>query len=234
MACFLGRSAGRVDQKRARAHIVRMPRAAATKPRKEPTQARAQATVEAILAATKTVLVKDGYEAASTNRVAEVAGVSIGSLYQYFPSKAALLAELIQRHMNRMFEVLATTAQQGETSSIEEAARTVIRAVFAAHRVNPKLHRVLIEQMARLGTLEALETFEAQTQELIEQFLISHRAELRPKNVKVAARVAVLSVRGVTLWTLLRSPEQLGDEEFIDEITDMVTRYLVEAPPRRR
>ena len=211
-----------------------MPRAAATKPRKEPTQARAQATVEAILAATKTVLVKDGYEAASTNRVAEVAGVSIGSLYQYFPSKAALLAELIQRHMNRMFEVLATTAQQGETSSIEEAARTVIRAVFAAHRVNPKLHRVLIEQMARLGTLEALETFEAQTQELIEQFLISHRAELRPKNVKVAARVAVLSVRGVTLWTLLRSPDQLGDEEFIDEITDMVTRYLVKGPPRGR
>ena len=206
-----------------------MPRAAATKPRKAPTQARAQATVEAILAATKTVLVKDGYEAASTNRVAEVAGVSIGSLYQYFPSKAALLAELIQRHMGRMFEVLATTAQQGETSSIEEAARTVIRAVFAAHRVNPKLHRVLIEQMARLGTLEALESFEVQTQALIEQFLLSHRAELRPKNVKVAARVAVLSVRGVTLWTLLRSPEQLGDEEFIDEITDMVTRYLVEA-----
>jgi hypothetical protein len=87
---------------------------------------------------------------------------------------------------------------------------------------------VLIEQMARLGTLEALESFEAQTQALIEQFLTSHRAELRPKNVKVAARVAVLSVRGVTLWTLLRSPEQLGDEEFIDEITDMVTRYLVE------
>ena len=200
-----------------------MPRAPGVKPRKAPTQARAQATVEAILAATKTVLVKDGYDAASTNRVAEVAGVSIGSLYQYFPSKAALLAELIQRHMSRMFEVLATTAQEGETSSIEEAARTVI----AAHRVNPRLHRVLIEQMARLGTLEALESFEAQTQALIEGFLASHRAELRPKNVKVAARVAVLSVRGVTLWTLLRSPEQLGDEEFIDEITEMVTRYLV-------
>jgi len=204
-----------------------MPRAASTKPRKAPTQARAQATVEAILAATKKVLVRDGYEAASTNRVAEVAGVSIGSLYQYFPSKEALLAELIQRHMSRMFEVMATTAQQGETSSIEQAARTIIRAVFAAHRVNPKLHRVLVEQMARLGTLETLDAFEAQTQALAEQFLASHRAELRPRNVKLAARAAILAVRGVTLWTLLRSPEQLADEEFIDEITDMVTRYLV-------
>jgi AcrR family transcriptional regulator len=209
-----------------------MPRAASTRPRKAPTQARAQATVEAILAATKKVLVKDGYEAASTNRVAEVAGVSIGSLYQYFPSKASLLSELIQRHMSRMFEVMATTAQQGETSSIEEAARTIIRAVFAAHRVNPKLHRVLVEQMARLGTFESFDAFETQTQALAEQFLASHRAELRPRNVKVAARVAVLAVRGVTLWTLLRNPEQLDDEEFIDEITDMVTRYLVKE--RRR
>jgi len=208
-----------------------MPRAAVPKPRKAPTQARAQATVEAILAATKKVLVKDGYEAASTNRVAEVAGVSIGSLYQYFPSKDALVSELIQRHMNKMFEVLATTAQQGETSSIEEATRTVIRAVFAAHRVNPKLHRVLVEQIARLGAPETLDAFEAQTQGLIEGFLTSHRAELRPRNMKVAARVALLAVRGVTLWTLLRSPEHLDDEEFIEEITDMVTRYLVKRRP---
>jgi AcrR family transcriptional regulator len=204
-----------------------MPRAAATKPRKVPTQARAQATVEAILAATKKVLVRDGYEAASTNRVAEVAGVSIGSLYQYFPSKASLLSELIERHMKSMLAVLATTAQEGETSSIEEATRTIIRAVFAAHRVNPKLHRVLVEQMARLGTLEAIESFEAQAQALVEAFLSAHRAELRPKNVKAAARVAVLAVRGVTLWTVLRNAEQLADEEFIAEITDMVTRYLV-------
>jgi AcrR family transcriptional regulator len=192
-----------------------------------PTQARAQETVEAILAATKKVLVKDGYEAASTNRVAEVAGVSIGSLYQYFPSKASLVSVLIQRHMAKMLEVLATTAQQGETSSIEEATRTVIRAVFAAHRVNPRLHRVLVEQMPRLGALDVIDSFEADTQSLIERFLVSHRAELRPTNVKVAARVAHLAVRGVTLWTLMRSPEQLDDEEFIDEITDMVTLYLV-------
>lgn len=204
-----------------------MPRAASTQPRKAPTQARAQATVEAILAATKKVLVTSGYEAASTNRIAEVAGVSIGSLYQYFPSKASLLTALVQRHMSKMMEVLVATAQRGETSSIEEAVRTVIRAVFAAHRVNPKLHRMLIEQMVHLGPDESLDAFESQTQALVEQFLLSHRAELRPKNVKVAARVALLAVRGTTLWTVLRSPEHLDDEAFIDEVTEMVTRYLV-------
>jgi AcrR family transcriptional regulator len=204
-----------------------MRRAASAQPRKTPTQARAHATVEAILAATKKVLVSAGYEAASTNRIAEVAGVSIGSLYQYFPSKASLVTALVQRHIAKMFEVMTTMAQRGETSTIEEATRTVIAAVFAAHRVNPKLHRVLIEQMVHLGANESLDAFEVQTQALVEQFLLSHRAELRPKNVKVAARVALLAVRGTTLWTVMRSPEHLDDEAFIDELTDMVTRYLV-------
>lgn len=144
----------------------------------------------------------------------------LASAYRQMP-------ELIERHMKSMLAVLATTAREGETSSIEEATRTIIRAVFAAHRVNPKLHRVLVEQMARLGTLEAVESFEAQAQALVEAFLTAHRAELRPKNVKAAARVAVLAVRGVTLWTVLRNAEQLADDEFIDENTDMVTRYLV-------
>ena len=205
-----------------------MARAARTQPRKMPTQARAQETVEAILAATKKVLVKDGYEAASTNRVAEMAGVSIGSLYQYFPSKAALVSELIERHLTRMFEVLSATAQGGGTASIEEAARTVIRAVFAAHRVNPRLHRVLLEQMPRLGKGADVDAFEHRTQAIIEAFLTAHAGELRPKNVALAARVAVLAVRGVTLWTVMRSAEELDNEELVDEITDMVIRYLVD------
>ena len=205
-----------------------MPRAARTEPRKLPLQARAQETVEAILAATRKVLVKDGYEAASTNRVAEVAGVSIGSLYQYFPSKAALVSALIERHLARMSEVLQSTAQGGGTSSVEEAARTVIRAVFAAHRVNPRLHRVLIEQMPRLGKGEDVDVFEKQTQAVIEAYLLQHTSELRSKNVKLAARVAVLAVRGVTLWTVIRNPEELDNDDLVEEITDMVIRYLVD------
>lgn len=205
-----------------------MPRPALTQPRKIPTQARALETVEAILAATKKVLVKEGYEGTTTNRVAEVAGVSIGSLYQYFPSKESLLAELVDRHLKKMLHVLSTTAAEGEASTIEEAARTIIHAVFVAHRVSPKLHRVVMQQMARIGTIENIDAFEAQTEELVVGFLTSHRSEVRPKNVKLAARVALLAVRGTTLWTVLRRPEQLDDEDFEAEITDMVIRYLVE------
>ncbi|MEO8797999.1 MAG: TetR/AcrR family transcriptional regulator [Polyangiaceae bacterium] len=204
-----------------------MPRQALIRPRKLPTQARALETVEAILAATKKVIVKEGYEGTTTNRVAEVAGVSIGSLYQYFPSKESLLAELVDRHLKKMLHVLSTTAAEGQASTLEEAARTIIHAVFAAHRVSPKLHRVVMQQMARLGTIENIDAFEVQTEQLVVDFLTSHHSEVRPKNVKLAARVALLAVRGTTLWTVLRKPEQLEDEEFQTELVDMVIRYLV-------
>jgi len=180
------------------------------------------------LSATKRVLVRDGYEKTTTNRVAEVAGVSIGSLYQYFPSKEALVSALVDRHMATMLNVLASTyATSSENASIEETVRTVIHAAFAAHRVNPKLHRVILEQMQRLGSLDRIDAFEAQAQQLVEAFLTNHAHQIRRKNIKLAARAALLAVRGTTLWTVLRTPDQLGDTAFIDEISDMITRYLV-------
>jgi AcrR family transcriptional regulator len=199
-----------------------------TQPRKKPTQPRAQETVEAILAAAKRVIVRYGYEKATTNRIADVAGVSIGSLYQYFPSKDAIVSALIDRHMATMLQVLASSyAAATESSNIEETARTVIHAAFAAHRVNPKLHRVLIEQTHRMGAYERMDAYDAQAQKFVEAFLTTQLPKLRRKNIALAARVALLAVRGTTLWTVMRAPEQLEDLAFIDEITDMVVRYLV-------
>ena len=71
-------------------------------PRKLASQERSRATVDALLEATTRVLLKEGYDRASTNRIAEVAGVSIGSLYQYFPSKEALVAAVIDRHQQEI------------------------------------------------------------------------------------------------------------------------------------
>src|SRR5213082_1988183 len=77
-----------------------------TIPRKRPRQDRSKATVDAILTATARILMADGYDRASTNRIALAAGVSVGSLYQYFPSKEALVAALVENHLGRMREAL--------------------------------------------------------------------------------------------------------------------------------
>src|SRR5215469_493144 len=78
-----------------------MARKVQTNPRKLASQERSRATVDALLEATARILLKEGYDKASTNRIAEVAGVSIGSLYQYFPSKEALVSTAIRNKFRR-------------------------------------------------------------------------------------------------------------------------------------
>src|SRR5687767_9201431 len=82
----------------------------ATRVRKTASQARSRATVDAILRATAHILVREGYDHLTTNRVADRAGVSIGSLYQYFPGKEALVKALLDRHVDITMEGLRREA----------------------------------------------------------------------------------------------------------------------------
>src|SRR5688572_25702805 len=90
-------------------------------PRKKPIQARSQATVGVILDATARVLTREGYDRASTNRIAETAGVSVGSLYQYFRSKESLVAALIDRHHEGMNEVFLRQVALAQHLPVREA-----------------------------------------------------------------------------------------------------------------
>src|SRR5690242_21861949 len=83
-----------------------MARKPLTNPRKEACQERSRATVDALVQATARILVKEGFDKASTNRIAQVAGVSVGSLYQYFPSKEALVAAVIERHQQALMQTV--------------------------------------------------------------------------------------------------------------------------------
>jgi AcrR family transcriptional regulator len=134
-----------------------MRRPAATTPRKRPRQERSRATVDAILQATAYILVREGYAALTTNRVAEKAGVNIASLYQYFPNKQALVTELQRRHVEttRARAVEIGAAHSGQSGSA--LVRAMVEAGIAAHAVEPELHRVFEEEMPRLRPGRALE-----------------------------------------------------------------------------
>src|SRR5689334_10513065 len=130
-----------------------------TNPRRRPRQARAQATVEAIVKATARVLVEEGYDRASTNRIAHAAGVSIGSLYQYFPSKEALVAALVEHHQERMRDALDLALASGSSGSLTDRARLVVRGMIAAYRVDPQLHHVLCQEVPKVGELQKVYGF---------------------------------------------------------------------------
>ena len=115
-----------------------MPKRPATKARKNASQERSRATVDTLLAATARVLVKEGYDHASTNKIADAAGVSIGSLYQYFPSKEALVAAVIERHTSGMLEIVRQSAMRVAHPSAARGGAELVGVMIQAHRVDPE------------------------------------------------------------------------------------------------
>src|ERR1700760_3296451 len=125
-----------------------MRRLKALEPRKIPSQKRARTTVEAILEAAAYILVRDGWEKFTTNSVAERAGVNIASLYQYFPNKDSIVAELQRRHIERGRAAYPDMiAQLRSQPNLRAALKILIDGAVAEHRINPKLHKVFAEEL---------------------------------------------------------------------------------------
>jgi AcrR family transcriptional regulator len=197
-------------------------------PRKSPRQQRSRATVDAILAATARVLVEAGYEHATTNRVAQAAGVSVGSLYQYFPNKEALVLAVVRRHCDEMVELLAHSALDLADAPIEVAVRSYISAMLAVHRVDPALHRVLVQQAMHLG-LEHLQELQDASRRIVRVWLERHRGEILPRDLDMAAFVLVTAVESLTHVALIEEPAPVDLDALADEIAALVLRYLVGA-----
>jgi AcrR family transcriptional regulator len=202
-----------------------MPAKVRTTPRNKAIQQRAQATIDAILRATAHILVTDGYDRASTNRIAVRAGVSIGSLYQYFPSKEALVAALMESHMEAMAAVARAAVMRFATLPFEEAVEDAVRMMVAAHTVDPKLHKVLIEQIPRIGKLERAEVLEREMGTLIRAYLESKRDEIGVRDLDLATFIVYGTVEALTHAAVLTRPDLLGPA-FVREVTAVVVRYL--------
>ncbi|MGQ1267304.1 TetR/AcrR family transcriptional regulator [Acinetobacter baumannii] len=112
-------------------------------PRKRPCQARSVATFEAILEAAARILESLGFAGFNTNAVAELAGVSIGSLYQYFPSKDALIIELIRRERAKLSTHIVEAIKQHEAADLKEKLKLIIQAAVQHQFSRPQLARTL-------------------------------------------------------------------------------------------
>jgi AcrR family transcriptional regulator len=199
-----------------------------TNPRKSAVQRRSRLTVNAIMEATARILIREGFDKASTNRIAEVAGVSVGSLYQYFPSKEAIVAALIDRHNSQVMQAVQGELAEAVNLPMEQAVRELVAVAVRAHRIDPKLHRVLAEQIPRVGRLEKVETFNRQNYALFEAYLERHREEVRVADLKLAAFVCVTSIEALTHTAVLHH-KMVSDEAMhalVEEATRLVVGYL--------
>jgi AcrR family transcriptional regulator len=206
-----------------------MARKPLTKPRKHASQDRSRAKVDALVEATARILVREGFDKASTNRIAEKAGVSVGTLYQYYPGKEALVVAVIERHDQEIMQVVHDALAEVASQPIEQAVRRLVVAAIEAHRVDPKLHRVLAEQIPRTGRLENIEAYSRESYALFRAYLERHRDEVRAVDLGLAAFVCVTTIEALTHNAVLYHAEMLsGDavESLVDEATRLVVGYL--------
>lgn len=200
-----------------------------TKPRKYARQERSRVMVDALIEATARILVQGGFEAASTNRIADLAGVSVGSLYQYFPSKEALTVAVIERHHQQTMQVVRDVLQEVAELPMEKAVHKLVAAAIDAHRVNPRLHRVLAEQLPRIGRLDTADAFSRETQTLFRNWLELRANEIRAVDLDLAAFVCVSAIEAVTHNAVLHRPRSIPEEKFddlVEEATQLIVGYL--------
>ncbi|TPJ99492.1 TetR/AcrR family transcriptional regulator [Mesorhizobium sp. B2-5-9] len=200
-----------------------------TNPRKDASQLRSRATVDALVEATARILIRDGFDKASTNRIAQEAGVSVGSLYQYYPGKEALVAAVIDRHNKEIMQVVRGAFEEVASEPVERAVRRLVAVAIEAHRIDPKLHRVLAEQIPRTGRLENVEAFNREAHALFKSYLEAHSDELRRVDLGLAAFVSVSAIEALAHSAVLHSSKKLSDEAIktlIGETTLLVVGYL--------
>ncbi len=205
-----------------------MPRTTSTLPRKSASQERSRLMVETLLDATARVLTQEGYDRASTNRIAAVAGVSVGSLYQYFPNKEALTAALIARHVREMMDLIKEAISDMGAHDLESSMRRLIRAMIDAHRVDPALHRVFDEQIPRMGSLVEIESVEREGFDLVKGYLERHRDEIRVRDLDMATSICITTVEALTHEVITRreDPSDGWTEDFVGEVTRLIVGYL--------
>jgi AcrR family transcriptional regulator len=209
-----------------------MARAISTIPRKSASQKRSQATVEALLDATARVLTREGYDRASTNRIAATAGVSVGSLYQYFPNKEALVAALVARHNREMLQLVRNALKEVASLDLATAVRELVRASVDAHLVDSALHRVFAEQVPRMGQLTKIEALQQEAFPLVRAYMGERRNEISVRDLDTATFICVTTVEALTHEFVINKPDALDSDRdrFIDEVTRLVLGYL---QPRR-
>jgi len=184
--------------------------------------------VQRIVDAGARVLAEAGYAAGTTNRMASVAGVSIGSLYQYFPDKDAIVTELVRRHIDdgvREIEARLSAPGVGATT-LAQRTRVFVEATVAIHRDDPALHRVLFEEAPHTPeVLSALRRFERDTVAAVE-ILLAKDPEVHVRDIPLAAYITVTAIESITHKYVSSHPEGIDAEAFIDELTTLVVGYL--------
>jgi AcrR family transcriptional regulator len=182
--------------------------------------------VSVILDAAVRIMDQEGADAATTTRIAEVAGVSVGTLYQYFGNRDSILDALQDREFERATEFMLRVLGE-KAGSPEQIARRVIEGLLELYAACPALHRLLVVEGLRVTPTDHVKAFDLRMVTAIRAFLTYSGLPIRRQNHDVAAFVIYHSVRATMLARLLEAPVGVDDAALVEELTDLAVSYLV-------
>jgi AcrR family transcriptional regulator len=199
--------------------------------RRRPSQERSSVTVDSILGAAAELFCRIGYDRSSTNRIAERAGVSIGSLYQYFANKEAILAALLDHHQRAVHAVVEEAFVELDDPEVPLAAglENLFRSLVDLHAEDPELTRVLSEEVPHLarGTPE---TGEVEHYTAMTVAMLDRRREIDLPNPELSAIILVTTIDSLTRWMVHGAPAGLDTEAYICESVQLLQGYLTGGP----
>ncbi len=196
-------------------------------PRKVPRQERAQATVEAILEATARVLREVGYDGLTTNKVADAAGVSVGSLYQYYPGKDALVTALLLRYAERQQAAFLGAIGKVATAPVPDVIAAVIGSIAEQSEADPELAMVLMNQIPRVGELGQVIAYNEQTIAVpLRAFLAARAADVAIEDLDAAAFLLTHSIPPFLQRLRISRPDPERKRAIFRELHTMLVAYF--------
>ncbi|MBE1490854.1 AcrR family transcriptional regulator [Plantactinospora soyae] len=197
-------------------------------PRKTPQQQRARQTRQRILDAAARVFTEYGYAAGTTDRIAEAAKLSVGSVYQYFPNKDSILLTLTLAHIDEGIEAVRASLTAVATSPVrpEQWLPAMVGAYADLHSHNPRLHKVLFEESPRPPELlDRFHQAERDAADAVEQFLRSDPS-LDLADPTRSARVVVAVIESLVHRFVSQRPDDVDSPHLTSEIVDLLVAYL--------
>ncbi len=220
--------AGRSQQERDQeARAARQPAA----PRKLPQQERSRALVASVREACLRILDEEGASALTTNRISQVAGVAIGSIYQYFPNKEAIVAEVYEEVIEAELAAMRKWGERLDQLSLEDAIRLLIEKALERENRLMKLDREFYRRYHRSfdlssrwgrGTHDPAIAVDALT-----RLLEREQHKLRVRDLQLAAHLIARGLRAIIWLTLEERPEYISDPAFVEGLVDLSLRYLL-------
>ena len=193
--------------------------------RRPPTQARARATVADILAATARILEREGYEALTTNAIARVAGVGIGTLYQYFETKEAIVEALQHEHFEKMGRPFLATMEALADAPLEEMVFGLATLMRTSELLNSPLSKRLLAVPIR-GKPKAVLHLEQRNAEILHRYLMRLAPHADAASLRISIFLVVQTVEALILSASQSRPRGLTRQRFTEELGQLVVRYL--------